>query len=73
MGMTPTGNGRRQGYAHLPMPRIDEQPNMLAGEHVPAEIIGSVKNGDLLPPNFGGGQVDNHLRQIRCFQVHRGL
>src|SRR5262245_18028140 len=56
MGMTPTGNGRRQGYAHLPMPPM---PNayMLAGEHVPAEIIASVKNG-IYAANFGGGQVD---------------
>src|SRR5438046_2526679 len=56
MGMAPTGNGRRQGYAHLPMPRMTNT-YMLAGEHVPAEIIASVKNG-IYAANFGGGQVD---------------
>src|SRR5439155_25198275 len=56
MGMPPTGNGRRQGYAHLPMPRMTNT-YMLAGEHVPAEIIASVKNG-IYAANFGGGQVD---------------
>jgi TldD protein len=56
MGMRPTGNGRREGYAHLPMPRMTNT-YMLAGEHDPAEIIASVKNG-LYAVNFGGGQVD---------------
>src|SRR5262249_21128662 len=56
MGMTPTGNGRRQGYAHLPMPRMTNT-YMLPGEHVPAEIIASVKNG-IYAVNFGGGQGD---------------
>src|SRR6266446_4917879 len=56
MQMAPTGNGRRQSYAHLPMPRMTNT-YMLAGEHVPAEIIGSVKNG-IYAANFGGGQVD---------------
>jgi TldD protein len=56
MGMKPTGNGRRQGYAHLPMPRMTNT-YMLAGGHPPGEIIASVKNG-IYAVNFGGGQVD---------------
>jgi TldD protein len=56
MGMTPTGNGRRQSFAHDPMPRMTNT-YMLAGEHAPDEIIRSVKRG-LYAVNFGGGQVD---------------
>jgi len=56
MGMNPTGNGRRQSYAHIPMPRMTNT-YMLAGTHDPAEILGSVKNG-LYAVAFGGGQVD---------------
>jgi TldD protein len=56
MGMTPTGNGRRESYAHVPMPRMTNT-YMLAGDRDPAEIIASVKNG-LYAVNFGGGQVD---------------
>ncbi|MBI2779340.1 MAG: metalloprotease TldD [Gammaproteobacteria bacterium] len=56
MGVAPTGNGRRESYAHLPMPRMTNT-YMLAGEHDPQEIIASVKNG-LYAVNFGGGQVD---------------
>ena len=51
-----TGNGRRESYAHLPMPRMTNT-FMLAGEHDPAEIIASVDKG-LYAVNFGGGQVD---------------
>jgi len=51
-----TGNGRRESYAHLPMPRMTNT-FMLAGEHDPAEIIASVGKG-LYAVNFGGGQVD---------------
>ena len=51
-----TGNGRRESYAHLPMPRMTNT-YMLAGEHHPDEIIKSVKKG-LYAKNFGGGQVD---------------
>ncbi|MGF1909067.1 metalloprotease TldD [Vibrio kasasachensis] len=56
MGVAPTGNGRRESYAHLPMPRMTNT-YMLAGEHSPEEIISTVKKG-LYAPNFGGGQVD---------------
>jgi TldD protein len=56
MNMKPTGNGRRQGYAHVPMPRMTNT-YMLAGERDSAEIIASVKKG-VYAANFGGGQVD---------------
>jgi TldD protein len=56
MGMKPTGNGRRQSYAHVPMPRMTNT-YMLAGGRDPAEIIASVKDG-IYAVNFGGGQVD---------------
>ena len=56
MGHKPTGNGRREGFAHQPMPRMTNT-YMLAGDRDPQEIIGSVKKG-LYAVNFGGGQVD---------------
>ena len=56
MNMKPTGNGRRQSHAHVPMPRMTNT-YMLAGRHDPAEILASVKNG-IFAANFGGGQVD---------------
>ena len=56
MGMRATGNGRRQSYAHAPMPRMTNTV-MLAGAHAPEEMIRSVKRG-LYAVNFGGGQVD---------------
>ena len=56
MGVSPTGNGRRESYAHLPMPRMTNT-YMLAGPHAPEEIIRSVTKG-LYAVNFGGGQVD---------------
>lgn len=56
MGMSPTGNGRRESYAHLPMPRMTNT-YMLAGQSDPDEIIASVDHG-LYAVNFGGGQVD---------------
>ena len=56
MGVKSTGNGRRESYAHLPMPRMTNT-YMLAGEHDPEEIIASVDKG-IYAVNFGGGQVD---------------
>ncbi|MET4805463.1 metalloprotease TldD [Limibacillus sp. MBR-115] len=56
MGMEATGNGRRQSYAHIPMPRMTNT-YMLGGDRDPAEIIASVDKG-LYAVNFGGGQVD---------------
>ncbi len=56
MGGKSTGNGRRESYAHLPMPRMTNT-YMLAGEHNPQEIIESVEKG-VYAVNFGGGQVD---------------
>ena len=56
MGVAPTGNGRRESFAHLPLPRMTNTM-MLNGERSPEEIIRSVKKG-LYAKNFGGGQVD---------------
>jgi len=56
MGVTPTGNGRRQSFAHAPMPRMTNTV-MLGGQSEPDEIIRSVSRG-LYAVNFGGGQVD---------------
>ncbi|MBI2993303.1 MAG: metalloprotease TldD [Gammaproteobacteria bacterium] len=56
MGMKPTGNGRRESYAHLPMPRMTNT-YMLGGSHDPEEIIRSVSKG-IYASQFGGGQVD---------------
>jgi TldD protein len=56
MGMRSTGNGRRESFAHLPMPRMTNT-YMLAGTSDPGEIIASVPRG-LYAVNFGGGQVD---------------
>ena len=56
MGMAPTGNGRRESFAHLVMPRMTNT-YMRAGSHDPEEMIRSVKKG-LYAVNFGGGQVD---------------
>jgi TldD protein len=56
MGVSPTGNGRRQSYAHLPMPRMTNT-YMLAGTADPAEILASVTDG-IYAVAFGGGQVD---------------
>nr|WP_239025195.1 metalloprotease TldD [Rhodoligotrophos defluvii] len=56
MGVAPTGNGRRQSHAHMPMPRMTNT-YMLNGGHAPDEIIASVKKG-LYAVSFGGGQVD---------------
>ncbi len=56
MGVAPTGNGRRESFAHLPMPRMTNTI-MLAGTHDPGAILESVQDG-LYAANFGGGQVD---------------
>jgi len=56
MGVKPTGNGRRESYAHLPMPRMTNT-YMLGGDRSPEEIVASVRRG-LYATNFGGGQVD---------------
>ena len=56
MGMANTGNGRRESYEHIPMPRMTNT-YMLAGEDDPQDIVRSVKRG-VYAVNFGGGQVD---------------
>jgi TldD protein len=56
MGMEPTGNGRRQSFAHAPMPRMTNT-FMLAGKDDPDELVGRVKDG-IYAKSFGGGQVD---------------
>ena len=71
MGMKPTGNGRRQGYAHVPMPRMTNT-SMLGGDKDPAEILASVKNG-IYAANFGGGQVDitSGKYVFQCTEAYR--
>ena len=71
MSMRPTGNGRRQSYAHVPMPRMTNT-YMLAGAHDPAEIIASVKNG-IYAVYFGGGQVDitSGKYVFQCTEAYR--
>ncbi len=56
MGVATTGNGRRESYAHVPMPRMTNT-YMLGGDMAPQEIVSSIKRG-LYATNFGGGQVD---------------
>ena len=56
MGVKPTGNGRRESYAHIPLPRMTNT-YMLGGDKAPEEIVASIKKG-LYATNFGGGQVD---------------
>ena len=71
MNMKPTGNGRRQSYSHVPMPRMTNT-YMLAGARDPAEIIASVKNG-IYAANFGGGQVDitSGKYVFQCTEAYR--
>ena len=71
MDMRPTGNGRRELHAHVPMPRMTNT-YMLAGNHDPKEIIASVKNG-LYAVNFGGGQVDitSGKYVFQCTEAYR--
>lgn len=71
LNMRPTGNGRRESYAHMPMPRMTNT-YMIAGERDPAEIIASVKNG-IYAVNFGGGQVDitSGKYVFQCTEAYR--
>ena len=71
MGMKPTGNGRRESFAHVPMPRMTNT-YMLAGTRDPDEIIGSVKNG-IYATYFGGGQVDitSGKYVFQCTEAYR--
>jgi TldD protein len=71
MGMRPTGNGRRESYAHVPMPRMTNT-YMLAGARDPQEILASVKNG-IYAVNFGGGQVDitSGKYVFQCTEAYR--
>src|SRR5262249_30212491 len=71
MGMKPTGNGRRESHAHVPMPPM-YNTCMLAGKHDPKEIIDSVKNG-LYAVSFGGSQVDitSGKYVFQCTEAYR--
>ncbi len=71
MGMKPTGNGRRESFAHVPMPRMTNT-YMLAGDRDPDEIIAAVKNG-IYAVHFGGGQVDitNGKYVFECTEAYR--
>jgi TldD protein len=71
MNMRPTGNGRRESYGHVPMPRMTNT-YMLAGTSDPGEIIASVKNG-IYAVNFGGGQVDitSGKYVFQCTEAYR--
>ena len=71
MGMAPTGNGRRESHAHVPMPRMTNT-YMLAGHRDPKEVLASVKNG-LYAVSFGGGQVDitSGKYVFQCTEAYR--
>jgi TldD protein len=71
MGMKATGNGRRESYGHVPMPRMTNT-YMLAGARDPGEILASVKNG-IYAVNFGGGQVDitSGKYVFQCTEAYR--
>ena len=71
MGMKPTGNGRRESFGHVPMPRMTNT-YMLAGTRDPGEIIASVKNG-VYATYFGGGQVDitSGKYVFQCTEAYR--
>jgi TldD protein len=71
MGMKVTGNGRRESYGHVPMPRMTNT-YMLAGARDPGEILASVKNG-IYAVNFGGGQVDitSGKYVFQCTEAYR--
>jgi TldD protein len=71
MNMRPTGNGRRESFGHVPMPRMTNT-YMLAGDRDPGEIIASVKNG-IYAVSFGGGQVDitSGKYVFQCTEAYR--
>lgn len=71
MGVKPTGNGRRQGYAYAPMPRMTNTI-MTGGDHDPEEMIASLDDG-IYAKNFGGGQVDITSGKFvfRCTEAYR--
>lgn len=71
MGVEPTGNGRRQSYAHAPMPRMTNT-YMLGGEADPAELVADIKDG-IWAVGFGGGQVDitNGKFVFSCTEAYR--
>jgi TldD protein len=71
MGVSPTGNGRRQSYAHIPMPRMTNTI-MLGGQAEPAEVVAAVKDG-VYAVGFGGGQVDitNGKFVFSCTEAYR--
>lgn len=71
MGVTPTGNGRRQSYAHAPMPRMTNT-YMMGGEADPADLIADIKDG-IWAVGFGGGQVDitNGKFVFSCTEAYR--
>jgi TldD protein len=71
MGVAPTGNGRRQSYAHIPMPRMTNTI-MLGGEAEPADVLAELKDG-IYAVGFGGGQVDitNGKFVFSCTEAYR--
>ena len=71
MGMEATGNGRRESYAHMPMPRMTNT-FMLAGQDDPDDIVASLEDG-VYAVNFGGGQVDitNGKFVFQCTEAYR--
>ncbi|AXI57034.1 metalloprotease TldD [Sulfitobacter sp. JL08] len=71
MGVTPTGNGRRESYAHTPMPRMTNT-YMLGGDADPADIVADLKDG-IYAVGFGGGQVDitNGKFVFSCTEAYR--
>ncbi|MDJ0637523.1 MAG: metalloprotease TldD [Paracoccaceae bacterium] len=71
MGVAPTGNGRRESYAHAPMPRMTNT-YMLSGDATPGDIVADVKDG-IYAVGFGGGQVDitNGKFVFSCTEAYR--
>ncbi|WP_343079780.1 metalloprotease TldD [Ostreiculturibacter nitratireducens] len=71
MGVSPTGNGRRESYAHIPMPRMTNT-YMLGGDARPEDIVAEVKDG-IYAVGFGGGQVDitNGKFVFSCTEAYR--